>query len=104
MTADTELKQYAVQIAESLKSQEASFEREILDLETQLAQARASRDAARGAVKRLADFQVQIRGNYQCPRCWIEHGIQSNLRSVPSTTYDDIFRCRECGSDFDVKF
>ena len=104
MTTETQLKQYAAQIAEAVQSREAHLERGILDLETKLAQARSARDAAGSAAQRLADFEVQFRGNYQCPSCWIENKTRSNLSPVPSNTQDDLFRCRTCRNEFVIKF
>jgi DNA-directed RNA polymerase subunit RPC12/RpoP len=59
-------------------------------------------DAARLAPQRLTNYPVTLGAHYTCPRCWIESETRSPLRGIPSTTRDDIFRCRQCGSDFTI--
>jgi hypothetical protein len=42
--------------------------------------------------QRLANFQVKIGADYQCPACWIEHEARSALRPIGSgTDTEDIF-------------
>lgn len=73
-----------------------TFEQEVAGLEKRLAETQAKRDAARFATQRLANYRVSLGTDYQCPACWIEHERTVPLRSIPSRTHDDIFRCRNC--------
>lgn len=43
---------------------------------------------------------------YQCPRCWIKHGVRSSLRSLPGTEEHDILKCNapRCGAEFVIPF
>lgn len=100
MTTERELRRAAREAADYAQARVSQFERELADLEKRLADAKAKRDTARLAPKRLADFQVKIGADYQCPRCWISEGVHASIRPVPSNTRDDLFGCRRCGSDF----
>jgi hypothetical protein len=104
MSTERELRRAAQEAAEYAQTFASQLEQEVSDLEMRLAQKKAERDAARLAPKRLADFQVKIGADYQCPHCWMENGIHSPLHGIPGSAREDVFRCRTCGNTFSVSF
>ncbi len=86
--------------ANRLEGGVAALEAELLAIEQRRIETEAELKAARLARTRLLDFRPRLEHGYQCPHCWIENEMQSTLRSVPSTTSDDILRCYSCGSEF----
>ena len=104
MSIEQELRRFAREIAARAEQQVAHLENEVLELQQRLAEKKAECDAARGAPKRLSNYDVSLGADYQCPRCWIEHERRSPLRPVPSDVGDiDIFRCRICREEFEVR-
>ena len=90
----TELAQY---LAQDAHQRAVRLERDILKLKADLAKKEAALGAARLAPKRLANFVVQLQGDYQCPRCWIEREARAPLHPVGGgTPTHDKFRCGTC--------
>ena len=90
----TELAEYLVRDAHQ---RGARLEREILKLKAELAKKEDALTVARLAPKRLANFAVQFRGDYQCPRCWIESETRAPLHPVGGgTRTHDKLRCGTC--------
>ena len=89
-------REYAEEIANRVQSRASRLEREIFDLEKTAAKKKAELNSA-NAHKRLANYQVQIGRDYQCPRCWIEREITASLRAIGgSTETEEFFRCNKC--------
>jgi hypothetical protein len=105
MTIERELARIAQALATSLEGRQARLEQEIIDLQKETAKKQAALDAARIAPKRLTDFRVTLGRDFQCPYCWVEHGVRSSLRAVghPSGGNADIdyFRCNACERGFE---
>lgn len=99
---EQEIGKIAGQIVAQTQTKVARLKKEILGLKEQLAKKEAQLDSANLAADRLSNFQVKLGGNYQCPRCWIEHGKHSAVRTIPSSSRDDAFRCDDCGFEFCV--
>jgi hypothetical protein len=79
MGTDQELRKIARETADYAQGCVAHLEQEVRDLETLLADKKKELDAASLAPKRLANFQVAIAADYQCPYCWIHSGAKSPL-------------------------
>ena len=86
----------AAQMAEESQQRAATLQAKLQEIEAQRTEVQAELDAAKLARQRLANFQVQIGLNFQCPQCWIYNGVQSSLRPIPSGTGEDVFRCDIC--------
>lgn len=69
---------------------------EIFEAEKRKAKAQAELEIAQSASGRLDAFAPVLGGYEQCPLCWIERGIQSNLKPIDSETSVDWFRCETC--------
>lgn len=50
--------------------------------------------------RRRPDFQPEVDGVYQCPRCWMKEGKKSPLVPVSGTDEYEAFRCKECRSEW----
>ena len=98
MSIEEQLRQIAAETARPQKEREAALEKEIFDLVAKVAQKREERDAARDAIKRLANFQVVIRGDYQRPVCWVTRREQQPLLLRAGTRSEDVFECSQCGT------
>ena len=105
MTTASQIRKLAEEYAEQARQRTARLEREVSDLEAGTAKKRAELTAAKLADERLARFAVQVGADYQCPRCGIERERRAALRPVGGGTgTEEIFRCRECGSEFSISF
>jgi hypothetical protein len=63
-------------------------------LQTRLREIEAVGASARLAHDRLANFQIKIGADYQCPGCWIEHERRSSLTPVGGgTATEEFFTC-----------
>jgi hypothetical protein len=89
-----QLYETAGRLAKYAKSSAAALEEECLQIERRKREVEAQLDAANFAHKRLANF-VPIRGaDFQCPRCWIDHGTTSNLQTTAKNrSSTENFRC-----------
>lgn len=98
---NTELKQKAVQVANDLEGRNLALKREIQEIELRLAERKAALELGGFPLERARDFVPSLGGEYQCPVCWVSRQRQSRLRPIDNPdSQDDIFACRECGSDF----
>jgi hypothetical protein len=104
MAHATHIKNVAEEFASFADQRTVYLKRELADMKVQKADIEAQLHAAHLAHERLANFQPEIGGNLQCPRCWIEHAKQSPLVSIPSTDGEDSFRCHTCNLDLSVPF
>ena len=102
MPIEDELRKAAREIAEQAKARVTHLEREIIDLEKRLAEAKAKCDSARLAPQRLANYQVKLGADYQCPRCWIDSETLSLLRPVRGHGAQDFLECDRCNSDYAI--
>jgi hypothetical protein len=102
MSLEHEILKLAAEIAERLQQRSISLEQEILDLEARITQKEAERDLASRAPKRLANFEVQFRGYYQCPACWIERETRSPLHPRTGADITDTFECSDCRNTFTI--
>jgi hypothetical protein len=91
-----ELRNKAQEFAEHTHTQITHFDKQLAEIEKQKAAIEADRVKARSALKRAADFPVKRGADYLCPLCWVDDGVTSTLRPVPSTDRHDIFRCNTC--------
>ena len=82
MPTEGVLRGIAREVAEYAQEGVAHLDQEVLELQRQLAEKEAERDAARAAPQRLPTYRAGDGGNYYCPNCWIERGVQSALRSI----------------------
>jgi hypothetical protein len=89
-----QLYETAGRLAKYAKSSAAALEEECLQIERRKREVEAQLDAANFAHRRLANF-VPIRGaDFQCPRCWIDHGTTSNLQTTAKNrSSTENFRC-----------
>src|SRR3546814_816298 len=95
-----ELRQAAIQIANGFQARRLELERQLEKVKLEVIEIEASLVAADVAVKRLANFRVNLGGDYQCPRCWITQGVNAPLVPQASSTEIDHFACRQCHSDY----
>jgi hypothetical protein len=98
--AKKELGQEAIQIANGFQRRSIELEKELLAMKLKKAELEAHLDAAHLAVQRLDNFRVTIGGDYQCPRCWVAHGVEATIIPQPSDTSLDVFMCRNCHDEF----
>jgi hypothetical protein len=95
-----ELKREARKYAEDLQQGAAILEREVGDLKKQIDERLAKIDSANLAYERVETFNETRGGDFQCPRCWIFHGVRASLRPIGSDTRIDYFRCETCEASF----
>jgi DNA-directed RNA polymerase subunit M/transcription elongation factor TFIIS len=103
MSFADKLYETAVRLAKYAQSSAAALEEELLQLEMRKREVEAQLDAANLAHQRLADF-FPIRGaDFQCPRCWIDHGTVSNLQmTAKNTSSTENYRCGTCHFEFSL--
>jgi hypothetical protein len=102
---EDQFRAFAQEIAQRAQSRVLDLEREIFDLETVLAKKKAERDSASLAPQRLANFDVKLGTDYQCPSCWIERETRSSLRPTRNgTDTEDYVGCPKCHREFTLKY
>lgn len=102
MTVKIQLGQHALQLGAEFKRMDSELQKQILDLQLQLDQKKAATEAAGMAFKRSLDFASTLGADFACPDCWVRHGRRVAITPIPSGNGDDLFRCRECGSEFTI--
>ena len=98
--ANTELKQIAIQIANELQGRNLHLHKEIQDAELHVAELKLQSESSSAARQRSLDFSPSLRGELQCPECFVRRDIKVSLRPVPSPDSNDIFACKTCGEQF----
>src|SRR5262249_21313423 len=94
------LSQLAHQLAEEARVRAEHYKEQLRLLQARQAEIQTSLAAANLSRRRLAKFQADVNGNFQCPRCWINQAMRSRLDPVPGSSGGLIFRCSEC--DFEI--
>lgn len=92
----------AQRIADGFKAQKSYLEDEKARLEQELADVERRLMRADLASERLATFREHIDGRLQCPCCWIEHEMTTDLVAVPGNDREDKFRCRVCTCEISI--
>jgi hypothetical protein len=90
------LKQIAANMARKGQSRVADLQAQLAEIETRKTEVSVILAAARLAANRFNNFQPKIGGMLQCPRCWVDNELRSNLTPIPSATGGDLFRCYTC--------
>jgi len=104
MSFADQLYETAVRLAKYAQNSASALEEERLQIEMRKREVEAQLDAANLAHKRLANF-LPIRGSdFQCPRCWIDHGTASNLQmTAKNKSSTENFRCGMCHFEFSLR-
>ena len=102
MSLKDEIKQLAIQVANEVQERALRLKPELREMEQRKAQIEAELHAADLCRQRLSDFQPEIGGNLQCPRCWVARGVRSQFVPMPGTKHVAVFTCRDC--HFDLTF
>lgn len=101
MSATSYIRRIAANLAAEAKARVSDLHDELKEMERRKIEIEAELNTARLSDKRLAHFQVAVRGTHQCPRCGIDRGIQSNLLTVAhgvdaTNSFGKLFRCGVC--------
>lgn len=99
MSNDAGFSRLAHDLAEAAKVTIPHLEKEIFELQTELTQKEAQREAAGRAIERAANYPLTRGIDRICPSCWVLDGVESTLRCVPSSTSDDLYMCNTCNRD-----
>jgi hypothetical protein len=102
MTVKIQLAQHALELGAVFKRKESQVEKEILSLELEMQQKKAAADAARMAFERSLNFTAALGADFACPDCWVRHGKQVAITPIPNETADDLFRCKDCGTELSI--
>jgi hypothetical protein len=77
---------------------------ELIEAQQRVEQLTAELKAAKQAPKHLTDFQIRHNGDYQCPRCGIQRGVQASMTFRQGQHRLDLLQCDTCGFDMDVQY
>ena len=104
MNAATHIQAIATQIAGNAHDRASTLERELAAIEARKCEIQAQLKTARLAAKRLADFQVNVGGQYQCPNCWIERETKVMLKPIGrGADTESAFCCQSCGLQISIE-
>jgi len=98
------LRAHADATADRLKAKQSRLQIQLLELESRKADLEAQMRSADKAPERVLSFTPQIDGEYQCPRCWVEHELRSRLKPIPGDTAPGVFRCQACRLEFNNRY
>jgi hypothetical protein len=96
-----ELLQIAKTEVANAKGRANQFRAEYLEAEKALAELKMKLDFEDFADDRLANYQVILGPDYQCPRCWITSELESPLRPALSDSGESLLRCNH-GHDLPI--
>jgi hypothetical protein len=104
MTAEEHVTQLAEQLAAQSQSRARHLRAELLEAERKVSEIKAKLDAANLALKHLPSFQPMINGQFQCPRCWLDHELRSSLENKPGRHRVDPYDCSTCHFGMEVSY
>jgi hypothetical protein len=93
MSIQGELLQMAQDAVARAKNRANALRPEYLETEKRLAALKAKLDFENLAEDRLANYQVILGPDYQCPSCWIESERKAMLRPALSDSGESLLRC-----------
>ena len=96
MSIERALLEAAKQLAEAQQKKALRLQIQYDDLQSQTAEVKLKRDAARNAEQLFLNYRPAFGTDYICPRCWIENENRSPLRARPGTAKEDFFECTNC--------
>jgi len=101
MTVETTLLSEAQGISLQLAKSIHSLQKEISTLRAELEAKEASFQQLRTSGDRYRSYQLSIKGQFQCPRCWVANGKHADLKPASGGTDDeDHWNCPACGTTF----
>jgi hypothetical protein len=77
----------AIEMAQHIQKNLRDARSELRAIEQRRHAVEAQCAAANGTLERLNRFRPEIRGSYQCPKCWGEKEIQSSLSKIGGTSF-----------------
>jgi hypothetical protein len=90
----------AKEIAELIESRAGYLKNRRSDLERQISDIDAELRKTQVASHRAEQFQPMMDGDYQCPFCGVNSGLQVSLYPTgKDENGNDVFRCRACSSE-----
>jgi hypothetical protein len=99
-----QLSQLAADAAHVAQSRIEHLRAEIKKAEETKAGAQAELDMAKSAASQVDSFQPEQGGNYQCPYCWVQRDVRSNLKPISSAESNvDRFRCENCDTEVAIE-
>jgi hypothetical protein len=103
MSIGDQFKKIAGSIAIEFEGRISRLQAELTEIETRKAEIETQLRAVSLGPERVFNFQPQIGGKFQCPRCWVERGLKSPVNPIPSKNpREDLFRCHTCHYDLIV--
>ena len=92
-------------IAESLQNRLAEANRKESNAESELLEAQQEKLKVQASIERIDLVRSGSRplAIDDCLECFVIHGRDSKMTPIPSDTEDDLFRCRVCGNEIEVK-
>ena len=86
----------AFEIANDIISRAQEGDPSITNIQNRKRQIEAALKAVKVPAQRLGGYQPLIKGDLQCPHCWVLGGVHAILRPMPGTAEEDCFRCSMC--------
>src|ERR1700730_10131209 len=102
MSISAKIRGVTAALARDAEQRAKDLRRQLLAIEARALAIKTELDAAHLAHDRLANFQIKLGTDYQCPRCWIEHETRAALTPLPGIAREDVFHCRDCQFEFSV--
>lgn len=96
MSLAVELRVLCQKLADDAQGRVARMKAELAELEERKVKIQSDLTLTGHAFQRALNFQPQIDGKLQCPRCWVDNELRTALTPIPSDAGDDMFRCRAC--------
>lgn len=107
MDIEAALIEEAQRLAANAQRRVSALETELKEIERQKTEVAAKCQTARLAPKRALQFQPSDGAEFYCPRCWVERGKRSTVRSFATGKANfDCVRCndRDCNAEIVFRF
>ena len=95
MSASTsqQIFEIAEEIVQHMEARRSALQAELAKIEARKREIDLALRATKLGRERLANFQIKIGPDYQCPSCWVRNEQRTTLSAIPSDTKDNLYRC-----------
>jgi len=93
------------EIAESLNTSLSNVQHQEATIKGHLSEVQQEKSETQAAIERINLYRSGSRplAIDECLNCFIRHGRDSKMTAIQSDSGIDLFRCRECGHEIEVK-
>lgn len=97
---DKELERFRLEAIRQLENEQQKRDAQLTELQEAIVKLEATNSLLPHQILRA---KHPLPAGAICPRCWVWDGEKIEIGSVNSSTNDDLFRCKHCGTEIEVR-